>query len=57
MNKIGLIQKDDDYYVPEIYACYESSKGPGSLEWTKAFHNVQGGDAFRRAHALHEIAA
>ena len=42
MNKVGLIQKDDDYYVPEIYACYESSKGPGSLEWAKAFHNVQG---------------
>ena len=42
MNKVGLIEKDDDYYVPEIYACYESSKGPGSPEWTKAFHNVKG---------------
>src|SRR5438552_1915600 len=21
MQKVGLIQKDDDYYVPEIYAC------------------------------------
>ena len=42
MHKVGLIEKDDDYYVPEIYACYESSKGPGSPEWTKAFHNVQG---------------
>lgn len=41
MNKVGLIQKDDDYYVPEIYACYESSKGPGSPEWTLAFHNVK----------------
>jgi len=41
MNKVGLIEKDDDYYVPEIYACYESSKGPGSAEWTKAFHNVK----------------
>ena len=41
MNKVGLIQKDDDYYVPEIYACYESSKGPGSAEWTLAFHNVK----------------
>jgi uncharacterized protein (DUF2235 family) len=42
MNKVGLIEKDDDYYVPEIYACYESNKGPGSPEWTKAFHNVHG---------------
>jgi uncharacterized protein (DUF2235 family) len=42
MNKVGLIEKDDDYYVPEIYACYESNKGPGSPEWIKAFHNVRG---------------
>jgi len=42
MNKVGLIEKDDDYYVPEIYACYESNKGPGSPEWTKAFHNIRG---------------
>jgi len=40
MNKVGLIQKDDDYYVPEIYDCYEQNQGPGSAEWTKAFHNV-----------------
>src|SRR5262245_60038904 len=41
MNKVGLIDKDGDYYVPEIYACYESSKGPGSPEGIKAFHNVR----------------
>ena len=41
MSKVGLIEKDDDYYVPEIYACYEGNKGPGSAEWTKAFHNVK----------------
>lgn len=40
MNKIGLIGKDDDYYVPDMYACYEKNKGPGSKEWIKAFHNV-----------------
>jgi uncharacterized protein (DUF2235 family) len=40
MHKVGLIQKDDDYYVPEIYACYESNEGPGSAAWTRAFHNV-----------------
>src|SRR5690242_7157426 len=42
MNKIGLIHKDDDYYVPELYEWYESSKGPGSPEWIKAFHNFKG---------------
>jgi uncharacterized protein (DUF2235 family) len=42
MNKVGLIEKDDDYYVPEIYACYENSKSAGSPEWVKAFHNVSG---------------
>ena len=41
MNKVGLVQKDDDYYVPELYACYEGSKGPGSPEWIKAFHNIK----------------
>ncbi|HCG03166.1 MAG TPA: hypothetical protein DEV93_21825 [Chloroflexi bacterium] len=24
MNMVGLIQKDDDYFIPEVYACYES---------------------------------
>ena len=42
MNKVGLIEKDDDYYVPEIYACYEHGKGPGTPEWADAFHKVKG---------------
>src|SRR5262245_4503623 len=42
MNAVGLIEKDDDYYLPEIYACYEGGKRPGSPEWTQAFHNVKG---------------
>jgi uncharacterized protein (DUF2235 family) len=41
MNKVGLVQKDDDYYVPELYDCYEGSKGPGSPEWINAFHNIK----------------
>ncbi|MCU7942954.1 MAG: DUF2235 domain-containing protein [Candidatus Thiodiazotropha sp. (ex Cardiolucina cf. quadrata)] len=41
MNLIGLIEKDDDYYVPEMYLCYEKSKGPDSAEWEKAFRNVE----------------
>jgi hypothetical protein len=42
MNKFGLIQKEDDYYVPEIYDCYETNQGPDSPAWIKAFHNVRG---------------
>jgi uncharacterized protein (DUF2235 family) len=42
MNFVGLVEKDDDYYVPEIYRCYEKNKRPGSDEWKRAFHNVQG---------------
>src|SRR5256885_9057038 len=42
MYKVGLIEKDDDYYVPEIYACYECNQGPGTAQWAAAFHNVQG---------------
>ena len=41
MNLVGLVQKDDDFYVPEIYACYETSKRPGSPEWAKAFRKVK----------------
>jgi len=42
MRRVGLIEKDDDYYVPEIYACYERNQLPGSPAWTRAFHNIQG---------------
>jgi uncharacterized protein (DUF2235 family) len=41
MNRVGLISKDDDYYVPELYACYEKNKGPGTPEWELAFHNIK----------------
>lgn len=42
MRKVGLVEKDDDYYIPEIYDCYAQNKALGSPEWTKAFHNVTG---------------
>ena len=42
MFKIGLIEKDDDYYVPELFACYEKNHGPGSREWDEAFRRVRG---------------
>lgn len=41
MHKFGLIEKDDDYYVPEIYSCYENDKCPEDPEWKHAFHNVK----------------
>jgi uncharacterized protein (DUF2235 family) len=41
MNLVGLIQKDDDYYVPELYGCYENNYRPGSPEWQKAFRKVR----------------
>jgi uncharacterized protein (DUF2235 family) len=40
VNKVGLIHKDDDYYVPDLYSCYEQNKGPDSPEWAVAFHNI-----------------
>jgi len=42
MHKVGLVEKDDDYYVPELYECYEKNKGPGTPEWIKAFHRIEG---------------
>lgn len=41
MNYMGLVEKDGDYYVPEIYSCYDQHKAPDSPEWVKAFHNVR----------------
>jgi uncharacterized protein (DUF2235 family) len=42
MKKVGLVEKDDDYYVPEIYACYENGHDTGSAEWQRAFRKVRG---------------
>ena len=42
MFMIGMLEKDDDYYVPEIFGCYESSKGPDTPEWKHAFRKVSG---------------
>jgi uncharacterized protein (DUF2235 family) len=42
MKKVGLLEKDDDYYVPEIYACYEKNIGPGTPQWEQAFRKVRG---------------
>lgn len=41
MKKVGLLEKDADYFVPEIYACYENDKGPGTPEWQHAFRHIK----------------
>lgn len=40
MNFVGLVTKDGDYYVPDLYDCYERSQGPGTDQWIKAHHNI-----------------
>jgi uncharacterized protein (DUF2235 family) len=40
LHQVGLLQKDDDYFVPEIYACYQSRHVPGSAAWDHAFRRV-----------------
>lgn len=42
MNCVGLVDKDDDYYVPELYACYEKGFRPNTPEWRNAFPHSQG---------------
>jgi uncharacterized protein (DUF2235 family) len=42
MNWVGLIAKDDETSLPEIYACYERNRVPGSDEWQNAFRRVAG---------------
>jgi len=42
MKFAGLLEKDDDYFVPDLYACYESGCGPGTSQWQKANRRIQG---------------
>lgn len=42
MNKVGLLEKDDEYYTPEIYGLYAKSTPTDSPEWKHAFRNVKG---------------
>ena len=42
MFDVGLLEKDDDYYLPDVYACYERGYGPGSKERVRAFRNIHG---------------
>lgn len=42
MNFLGVVEKDDDYFVPDLYACYEAGQGPGTAQWAQANRKVQG---------------
>lgn len=41
MNAIGLLYKEDDYWLPEMYSCYEQGKLRGSPEWQKAIQGFE----------------
>ena len=41
INRVGLLQKDDEYYTAELYALYESSTPKDSPEWEHAFRNIK----------------
>jgi uncharacterized protein (DUF2235 family) len=40
MNFVGLVDKDGDYFVPDLYDCYEGGKGPTTPEWDAAHHAI-----------------
>ena len=42
MLKVGLLEKDDEYYTREIYDLYQSSTASDSAEWKHAFRNIKG---------------
>jgi uncharacterized protein (DUF2235 family) len=42
MSFVGLVEKKDDYFVPDLYACYEANKGPGTPEWQRAHRRIHG---------------
>lgn len=42
MNRVGLLQKDDEYYTADLYGLYESSEPRGSAAWKHAFRRIEG---------------
>jgi uncharacterized protein (DUF2235 family) len=41
INRVGLLQKDDEYYTAELYALYEAGIPKDSPEWEHAFRNIK----------------
>ena len=42
IQKVGLLEKDDEYYTPAIYDLYQSNTVPNSQKWQKTFLNIKG---------------
>jgi uncharacterized protein (DUF2235 family) len=41
MNKLGLVEKGDDFCLPELYSCYENRLLEGTAEWVSAHKNIR----------------
>jgi uncharacterized protein (DUF2235 family) len=41
LNKVGLVEKEHDYFVPDLYDCYEQNAAPGSAPWQHAFRHIK----------------
>lgn len=41
VNLVGLVRKGDDYWVPELYGCYEKGLRPGAAEWDDIFSRLR----------------
>jgi uncharacterized protein (DUF2235 family) len=40
MNHVGLLEKDDDYFVPDMFQLYEKGEKFGSPAWNQAFRHT-----------------
>jgi uncharacterized protein (DUF2235 family) len=41
LRRIGLVEKDDDFFVPELYGCYERGQGEGTPGWIAAHLRIR----------------
>ena len=48
MHRYGLVRKRDDYYVPEMYQCYEKNIAQHTTDWNRIFLNEQGKSRIQR---------
>ena len=48
MHRYGLVRKRDDYYVPEMYQCYEKNIAQHTPDWNRIFLNEQGNSRIQR---------
>lgn len=41
MHRMGLVEKFDDYFVPDLYACYEDQCADDSEQWRQAHRHIK----------------